>query len=480
MGLGGTSLPPLPPGKAATPGRSSAIVNDARGMLDPEAWKWDKNADLPDSEDEDALSGAPTAPQSQPGTAPASRQQKKRGKSESTIRNFHASLTAALAVDEERKSRALADIYKTSGLQNTEGTRQVSENLYRSTRIVHTSGIIKPPPFPKEGGEGKAIRDAKNKYIKGSMPSRCVCPHSAEGCIFMDNHKHMEKFLHWCPQENMCDKRSDKEHLHFWLHPSDLAIKADEVITGWKKENEISPFCVPDRAAAMYQNLQPRVAYCPRGGFRPQMGNKCISTEFRDLSLRKDQIPNDFVTLLLNGIEPNWGDEELLSWAQRYSSPNSLIHLAKVTTRRGSAMGTGFVSFQNYDDAQRFANTTQGMGLSNSRLHVEYARSELVDPMIELGDNSYAQDMKKHYAATITVARMNRLIKSCGPYAQDAVGILKRMNMEGHRPSQQSIKLVLQCLHDANPPQVSLFPYPILLGVSTRCVAYFVADSGMI
>jgi len=457
MGFGGTSLPPLPPGRTAAPGRGGHAEDDASESEKPkptEAWKWDRNADLPESDDEDALSGAPTAPHSQPGTAPASRQQKKRGKSESTIRNFHASLTAALAVDEERKAQKLADIYKTSGLQNTEGTRGVSEALYRSTRVVHNSGIIKPPLFPKEGGAGKAIRDAKNKFLPGSMPSRSVCPHSKEGCIFMDCQEHLEKFLHWCPQENMCDKRSDKEHLHFWLHSSDLTIKVDEETSGWKKENEISPFCVPDRAAGMYQNHNPQVAYCPRGGFRPQKGNKCISTEFRDLSLRPDQIPTDFVTLLLTGIEPNWGDEELVAWCQRHSRPNALIHMAKVTTRRGTAIGTGFVSFQSYSDAQSFANVTQGMGLSNSRLQVEYARSEHVDPGIVLGDNSYVQTMKKHFAATITVARMNRLIKSCGPYASDAVSILNRMKMEGLQPSQQSIRLVLQCLHDASPPQV--------------------------
>lgn len=317
----------------------------------------------------------------------------------------------------------------------------------------------------------------------------------------MDCQEHLEKFLHWCPQENMCDKRSDKEvrtgrdkesvlpfamwmktliliaasyrcfdphgkshytllictkwqHLHFWLHSSDLTMKSDEAISGWKKENEISPFCVPDRAAGMYQNHNPRVAYCPRGGFRPQKGNKCISTEFRDLSLRPDQIPTDFVTLLLTGIEPNWGDEELVEWCQRYSQTNALIHMAKVTTRRGTAIGTGFVSFQSYSDAQFFANVTQGMGLSNSRLQVEYARSEHVDPGIVLGDNDYVQKTKKRFADTITVARMNRLIKSCGPYASDAVSILNRMKMEGLKPSQQSIRLVLQCLHDASPPQV--------------------------
>jgi len=229
-----------------------------------------------------------------------------------------------LRVDDERQGK-LADIYKTSALQNTPGHPRLSENIYRSTRVVHNSSIIKPLPFPK--AMGKAIREGKNSHIKGSMPSRCVCLH--EHCIFLDDEQHMEKFLHLCPAENMCDKRGDQEvcsaflimiphsdtsirsirnaqnfrpacigffrlalimpvsvfllaslhhsynsffceqHLHHWLHPSDLKGKTDEILTGWNKENKISPVCVPHRAASMYQNHQPRVAYNPRGGFRP-------------------------------------------------------------------------------------------------------------------------------------------------------------------------------------------------------------------
>jgi hypothetical protein len=173
--------------------------------------EWDPTAEVPESDDdEEALSGAPTAPHSEPGTAPASRQQKKRGKSISTIKNFHASLTEALRIDDERKAMPVADIYKTSGLQNPPAFRNqatASEDIFRSRRAVHNSPIIRAPPFPK--AEGKAIRDAKNNTIKGALPSRPVCPH--ENCMFLDDAQHMKKFLHWCPQENMCDMRSDHE-----------------------------------------------------------------------------------------------------------------------------------------------------------------------------------------------------------------------------------------------------------------------------
>jgi hypothetical protein len=97
MGLGGTSLPPLPPGK-----KSVKLDIDNKAQIDEEWFEdkkvteeWDPAADLPDSDNEDALSGAPTAPHSQPITTPSSRQQKKRGKAVSTIKEFHSSLTEA-------------------------------------------------------------------------------------------------------------------------------------------------------------------------------------------------------------------------------------------------------------------------------------------------------------------------------------------------------------------------------------------------
>jgi len=399
-GAGAAALPPLPPGT-----RGQADAAHKRELA------WDPAADLPESEDEDALSGAPTAPSSQPGTAPASRQQKRRQKREiSTVVEFHASLSAALRVDEERKAQALADIYKTSGLQSSASKPRVAEDIYRSLRVVHNSQIVRAPPLPR--AEGKLIRDANNNYCKGSMPSRCVCPY--ERCPFMDDEAHMEKFLHWCPQENMCDQRGDQEHLHNWLHSSDLAGQAEDALTGWKLENKISPFCVPHRAVSMYQNHEPRVAYCPRGGNRPLKGNKGISTEFYELAKTEDQIPTDFVTLLLKGIEPTWDDEKLLSWCRMHAPPHAIIHVAKVTTRRGNAQGTGYVSFLNYEDAQQFVNVAHGQGLSSSKLQVSYARQEHVDPGITKKDNSYVQAEKKRFAESMTVARMNRLIKSCG------------------------------------------------------------------
>ena len=207
------------------------------------------------------------------------------------------------------------------------------------------------------------------------------------------------------------------QHLQYWLHSSDLAGKLDDQLAGWKKENKNSPFCVPHRAASMYQSHQPRVAFCPRGGHRPLGGNKCISTEFRELAQKEDQIPTDYVTLLLHGIEPNWNDHELLQWCKMHASPHAIIHVAKVTTRRGSNMGTGFVSFLCYDDAQKFANAVEGVGMANSKLHVEYARNERVNPDFEPLDNNVMREEKKRYAETITIARMNRLIKSCGIFS---------------------------------------------------------------
>lgn len=334
MGRGGhtNTLPPLPPS-----------AQTAKKDLDA----WDPNADLPESEDEDALSGAPTAPSS----APVSRQQKRRDKKRkeiSTVVEFHASLSQALRVDEERRAQTLADIYKTSGLQSSAAKPREAEDIYRSSRAVHNSIVVKAPSLPR--AEGKMIRDAKNNHQKGSMPSRCLCPY--EQCPFLDDEAHMEKFLHWCPQENMCDQRGDIHHLHHWLHSSDLAGQAKAPLTGWKLENRISPFCVPHRAASLYQNHEPRVAYCPRGGNRPLKGNKGISTEFRELAQKEAQIPTDYVSLLLKGIDPTWDDEALLAWCRMRAPPNACIHVAKVTTRRGHAQGTGYVSFLNYDDAQ--------------------------------------------------------------------------------------------------------------------------------
>ena len=45
------------------------------------------------------------------------------------------------------------------------------------------------------------------------------------------------------------------------------------------------------------------------------------------------------------------------------AAPNARMHMARVTTRHGAAMGTALVSFQNYADAQAFAHSAQAYGL---------------------------------------------------------------------------------------------------------------------
>ena len=282
------------------------------------------------------------------------------------------------------------------------------------------------------------------------------------------------KFFHRCPKQNLCDQRSDPEHLKCWLHQSDLRATKEEALTGWKRENKASPFCVPTRAASMYQNhqvrfeihicqkpathertfcIQPRVAYNPRGGFRPLKGNTCISTEIRELAQTEEQLPTDYVNLNLVGIELNWDDNDLRDWCMMRAPPNALIHMAKITTRRGSAIGTGLVSFFSYEEAQKFALAVDGVGLGSSKLQVSYGRSEAADPRIKPGDNSYVQGEKRRCAQSITVARMNRLIKSCGPYSSDASSILERMKMEGIPITALAITHVLMSLRDTIPPQ---------------------------
>ena len=283
------------------------------------------------------------------------------------------------------------------------------------------------------------------------------------------------KFFHRCPKQNLCDQRSDPEHLKCWLHQSDLRATKEEALTGWKRENKASPFCVPTRAASMYQNhqvrfeihhicqkpathectfcIQPRVAYNPRGGFRPLKGNTCISTEIRELAQTEEQLPTDYVNLNLVGIELNWDDNDLRDWCMMRAPPNALIHMAKITTRRGSAIGTGLVSFFSYEEAQKFALAVDGVGLGSSKLQVSYGRSEAADPRIKAGDNSYVQGEKRRCAQSITVARMNRLIKSCGPYSSDALSILERMKMEGIPITALAITHVLMSLRDTIPPQ---------------------------
>ena len=50
---------------------------------------------------------------------------------------------------------------------------------------------------------------------------------------------------------------------------------------------------------------------------RTTQGNKCLSTEVRAIegALKEHQLPNDYVTLLLDGIELTWGDADLFQWS---------------------------------------------------------------------------------------------------------------------------------------------------------------------
>jgi hypothetical protein len=103
--------------------------------------------------------------------------------------------------------------------------------------------------------------------------------------------------------------------------------------------------------------------------------------------------------------------------------------------------------------ARHFVKYAHGQGLVNARLQVSYARQEHTDAGITMHDNSWVQAEKNRLAESITIARMNRLIKSCGGYAADARSILDRMKFEGLTPTRYTITHVLQALHDATPPQ---------------------------
>lgn len=207
-----------------------------------------------------------------------------------------------------------------------------------------------------------------------------------------------------------------QQHLKFWLHPSDLRTSKEAELSGWQKENSASPFCVPHRAVSVYQNLQPRVSCCPRGGFRPLGGNKGISTEFKELTKKDNEITPDYVKLFVDGIDTAWGEKEFFEFCRKMAPPHGIIHQVKVTTRHGATFGSGIVFFSNYKDAQNFVKNAHGKLMANSTLHVAYARSEKVDPGIDLSDNSWVQAEKNRFANSITNARMNRLIKSCGVY----------------------------------------------------------------
>ena len=96
----------------------------------------------------------------------------------------------------------------------------------------------------------------------------------------------------------------------------------------------------------------------------------------------------------------------------------------------------------------------QGMG--NSKLAVSYAvsyaRSETKDPGITMDDNIVVAAEKRQLAQSGVTARMHRVLQSCGPYALDSVAVLKRMQMEKTVITQQTITLLLQSMHDHNPP----------------------------
>ena len=192
---------PLPP----LPSRTARSATIASGLAKQHAAANKANAtpeqgqDLSESDDDNAaLSSASTAPTSQPGTRPAS---KKRRKDESNgIRAFHASLTEALRVDEERKDQSLLGIHRSDGLQDppqlvckivTRDGKMVphraAEELFRSVRPVHNSDIVEAPPPPRN--EGQLVRDAKNKLNPNSVASRPVCPH--DNCPFLDSEQHM-------------------------------------------------------------------------------------------------------------------------------------------------------------------------------------------------------------------------------------------------------------------------------------------------
>lgn len=344
---------------------------------------------------------------------------------------LHASLAAS--IEREHAAAELGTIRKTTGLQ---GSR--AEDVYRSTRPVHTSPVTAPPLPPMT----RAEKSEDEKQLCQFHP-----------CKLMGHEDHLKKFMHECKYGVLCTRRSDPAHRARYIHRSNEDEDMWAGKTGWEAENHRSPYCLPGIHASVYQKSPPARSSVPRAGFRPNGGvPPSAATELKD---ERAKIPRkDEVVLLISGIEITW-TQEMLDQLLQDNVGNGLIVDAKLLDERGDSSlgrnaGKAMVTLQCYADAQRLKRSLDArLGkAADMALDVVYrdSISKDFDRTLSVGrDGRSVRDP--------AVSRFNRVLKTCGPYFEDAEAVFERMQDEGHRPDLNTFLALITCYRDAIPAQ---------------------------
>jgi hypothetical protein len=318
----------------------------------------------------------------------------------------------------------------------------VSEALILEYRPWHSSPVV--PKSTKEHAIHK-------------RPKPQECPHEG-ACKLLHDEDHLSKFTHECGAGFLCANVDPLHRLRF-RHPSDNPNDPWEGKTGWKAENFRSPCCAPAIQEAKLQTGLPAISSCPRGGFRPQAtGGTKYETEIQDFRkeklLKKTNFIMDEIALIAHHIDISWNDNDFQTYVRDLMGTRA-IRSARVVRGTSEFLndGRGLISCYNYADAHLVKKILHNRSLNENVIEIEY--NQKVAKPSDIFEKTL-QDFRRRVFISESdpaVMRFNKMITKCGPYWQDAEGVLGRLKDEGYKPSSNTYIALIMCYRDARPPQ---------------------------
>mmetsp|Transcript_25175 Transcript_25175/g.83112 ORF Transcript_25175/g.83112 Transcript_25175/m.83112 type:complete len:546 (-) Transcript_25175:1056-2693(-) len=286
--------------------------------------------------------------------------------------------------------------------------------------------------------------DGQGKLFSADHEQRRIC--SFVACRYLHDPRHMKRFWHHCPNAQTCTLLRDERHLKHFLH-EDVGMEASPMIDEVPNQVE-NARVTPSLSASMYQNFQPSMSCCPRGGYRP-LGGIAPQSLGEQRGRKKDFLrKQDWVKVHVENLDVAWDSDDFLNNLRNMTL--ALIHDAKVDTIRGKPTGNGIILLSNYSDAQHLVEELTRRGMKAS-----YSDKHSIRVKVEEEDNLYVRRQKLNNATNSKLLEINRIIRSCGPYSDDADALIRRMKFEGFQPNSNSYETLLRSLRDDDPPKAS-------------------------
>eukprot|EP00961_Rhodomonas_salina_P031540 424869-Rhodomonas_salina.6 len=192
---------------------------------------------------------------------------------------------------------------------------------------------------------------------------------------------------------------------------------------------------------------------------------------------RKKDRKKDTVSVAITGIERMWTEKEFLEFVKIHTG--AFIFGVQIERAFGYTTGTGFIQFGSYEDAQKLIKALDGKSCGPYVLKVRYHEGETVKRLSrqppkrpnEAEKNTDAARAAKMHSDVAAMLAYNRMIRSCGPYCEDAAAVVDRMRIEGHKPDANTYTLLIKSYGAHDPPKAAKVAFPpFIRGIRCRAL----------